>query len=448
MCMIWDKDAECMARKPMEELQLERLRQVVQRVYENVPFYRQALDNAKVGLNHIRSLQDISLLPFTTKDDIRNNYPYGLFSSPMKKIVRLHASSGTTGKPTVVGYTKNDIELWAEMVTRLAVAGGATDDDVAQVAFGYGLFTGAFGLHYGLERLGAAIVPASTGNTERQIMLMQDFGTTVLVSTPSYALYLAETAYSMGIDAKSLNVRLGLFGAEGCSEELRQVIERMWGISAVENYGMSELIGPGVSGECECKAGLHINEDHFYPEIIDPVTGTPLPYGETGELVITTMTKEGFPLLRYRTRDITSLNPEPCKCGRTLVRMNKVQGRTDDMLKIRGVNIFPSQIESVLVGIQEIGPHYNIIVRKKGYLDDLEVMVELADDTLLEDFRKLEGLQDMIRHKLRVILSIDATVRLVQPKTIARSEGKAKRIIDLRDKVDLASGGVKPSDKK
>ncbi|MCM0760851.1 phenylacetate--CoA ligase [Sporomusa sphaeroides DSM 2875] len=448
MCMIWDKDAECMARKPMEELQLERLRQVVQRVYENVPFYRQALDNAKVGLNHIRSLQDISLLPFTTKDDIRNNYPYGLFSSPMKKIVRLHASSGTTGKPTVVGYTKNDIELWAEMVTRLAVAGGATEDDVAQVAFGYGLFTGAFGLHYGLERLGAAIVPASTGNTERQIMLMQDFGTTVLVSTPSYALYLAETAYSMGIDAKSLNVRLGLFGAEGCSEELRQVIERMWGISAVENYGMSELIGPGVSGECECKAGLHINEDHFYPEIIDPVTGTPLPYGETGELVITTMTKEGFPLLRYRTRDITSLNPEPCKCGRTLVRMNKVQGRTDDMLKIRGVNIFPSQIESVLVGIQEIGPHYNIIVRKKGYLDDLEVMVELADDTLLEDFRKLEGLQDMIRHKLRVILSIDATVRLVQPKTIARSEGKAKRIIDLRDKVDLASGGVKPSDKK
>ncbi|SCM78845.1 Phenylacetate-coenzyme A ligase [uncultured Sporomusa sp.] len=434
MCMIWDKDAECMARKPMEELQLERLRQVVQRVYENVPFYRQALDNAKVGLNHIRSLQDISLLPFTTKDDIRNNYPYGLFSSPMKKIVRLHASSGTTGKPTVVGYTKNDIELWAEMVTRLAVAGGATEDDVAQVAFGYGLFTGAFGLHYGLERLGAAIVPASTGNTERQIMLMQDFGTTVLVSTPSYALYLAETAYSMGIDAKSLNVRLGLFGAEGCSEELRQVIERMWGISAVENYGMSELIGPGVSGECECKAGLHINEDHFYPEIIDPVTGTPLPYGETGELVITTMTKEGFPLLRYRTRDITSLNPEPCKCGRTLVRMNKVQGRTDDMLKIRGVNIFPSQIESVLVGIQEIGPHYNIIVRKKGYLDDLEVMVELADDTLLEDFRKLEGLQDMIRHKLRVILSIDATVRLVQPKTIARSEGKAKRIIDLRDK--------------
>lgn len=436
--MIWDKEAECLGRKQMEEVQLTRLRHVVQRVYENVPFYRQALDNKCIGLKHIRSLQDVSRLPFTTKDDIRNNYPYGLFSSPLKKIVRLHASSGTTGKPTVVGYTKQDIELWADMVTRLAVAAGAQEEDVAQVAFGYGLFTGAFGLHYGLEKLGATIVPASTGNTERQIMLMQDFGTTILVSTPSYSLFLAETAHSMGIDTRSLNVRLGLFGAEGCSEEMRQVIERIWGIDAIENYGMSELIGPGVSGECRCKEGLHINEDHFYPEIIDPVTDMPLPYGELGELVITTMTKEGFPLLRYRTRDITSLNPEPCKCGRTLVRMTKVQGRTDDMLKIRGVNVFPSQIESVLVGIREIGPHYNIIVRRKGYLDEMEVMVELADDTLLEDFRKLEGLQNMIRHRLRVILSIDAMVKLVQPKTIARSEGKAKRIIDLRDKENTA----------
>lgn len=436
MAMIWDKEVECMQRSSMEELQLSRLRQVVARVYDNVPFYRKALDDRKVGVNHIRSLKDISLLPFTTKDDIRNNYPYGLFSVPLKKIVRLHASSGTTGKPTVVGYTKNDIDLWANMVTRIAVAAGAREEDVAQVAFGYGLFTGAFGLHYGLEKLGSTIVPASTGNTERQIMLMQDFGTTILVSTPSYALYLAETAHSMGVDTHSLNVRLGLFGAEGCSEEMRQVIERIWGINALENYGMSELIGPGVSGECECKEGLHINEDHFYPEIIDPVTGTPLPYGEMGELVITTMTKEGFPLLRYRTRDVTSLNPEPCRCGRTLIRMKKVQGRTDDMLKIRGVNVFPSQIESVLVGIREIGPHYNIIVRKKGYLDEMEVMVELADETLLEDFRKLEGLQNTIKHRLRVILSIDANVRLVQPKTIARSEGKAKRIIDLRNKAE------------
>ncbi|WP_425058233.1 Phenylacetate-coenzyme A ligase [Sporomusa carbonis] len=432
--MIWDKEVECMGRREMAELQLTRLRRTVQRVYENVPFYRQALDKARVGLNHICSLREISLLPFTTKDDIRNNYPYGLFSSPLKKIVRLHASSGTTGKPTVVGYTKSDIDLWAEMVARIAVAAGAREDDVAQVAFGYGLFTGAFGLHYGLERIGATIVPASTGNTERQIMLMQDFGTTILVGTPSYSLYLAETAQSMGIEPSSLNVRLGLFGAEGCSEEMRQVIERIWGISATENYGMSELIGPGVSGECECKEGMHINEDHFYPEIIDPATGMPLPYGEVGELVITTITKEGFPLLRYRTRDITSLNPEPCKCGRTLVRMKKVQGRTDDMLKIRGVNVFPSQIESVLVSIREIGPHYNIIVRKKGYLDELEIKVELADESLLEDFRKLDGLQNMIRHKLRAVLALDADVRLVQPKTLGRSEGKAKRIIDLRDK--------------
>ncbi|BBB89956.1 MAG TPA: phenylacetate--CoA ligase [Methylomusa anaerophila] len=432
--MIWDKQAECMPHNQLAQVQLERLRKTVDRVYENVPFYREALDKRGVKPQHIQSLADIRLLPFTTKDDIRNNYPYGLFSSPLKKIVRLHASSGTTGKPTVVGYTKTDLDLWSDMVTRLVVAAGAREEDVAQIAFGYGLFTGAFGLHYGLERLGATIVPASTGNTERQIMLMQDFGTTVLISTPSYALYLAETAQKMNIDTRSLQLRLGLFGAEGCSEEMRQVIERVWGISATENYGMSELIGPGVSGECQYKQGMHINADHFYPEIIDPVTGDALSYGEVGELVITTITKEGLPLLRYRTRDITSLNPDPCQCGRTSVRMTKVQGRTDDMLKIRGVNVFPSQIESVLVSIEEIGPHYNLIVRKKGYLDELEIMVELADDSLLEDFRKLESLQNVIRHKLKVVLSIDANLRLVQPKTIARSEGKANRIIDLRNK--------------
>ncbi|HEY3426586.1 MAG TPA: phenylacetate--CoA ligase [Negativicutes bacterium] len=432
--MIWDRQTECIPRDQLEESQLARLRQTVARVYENVPFYRQALEEQQVTPQDIRSLSDISLLPFTTKDDIRNHYPYGLFSSPLKKIVRLHASSGTTGKPTVVGYTKNDIDLWSEMVTRLVVAAGAQEEDIAQVAFGYGLFTGAFGLHYGLERLGATIVPASTGNTERQIMLMQDFGTTILVSTPSYSLYLAETAQSMGIDPKSLQVRLGLFGAEGCSEEMRQEIERIWGISAAENYGMSEIIGPGVAGECQCKQGMHINEDHFYPEIVSPVTGESLPYGELGELVITTITKEGFPLLRYRTRDITSLNPEQCQCGRTLVRMTKIQGRTDDMLKIRGVNVFPSQIESVLVGIPEIGIHYNIIIRKKGYLDEIEIAVELVDEALLEDFPNLDKLQNKVRHKLKVVLSIDANVRLVQPKTLARSEGKAQRIIDLRNK--------------
>jgi phenylacetate-CoA ligase len=431
--MIWDKQAECMGREDMEALQLTRLQHTVNRVYENVPFYRQALDEKGLKPEDIRSLADISRLPFTTKNDIRNNYPYGLFSSPLKKIVRLHASSGTTGKPTVVGYTQADIQLWAELVARIVVAAGAQEEDVAQIAFGYGLFTGAFGLHYGLEKVGATIVPASVGNTERHIMLMQDFGTTVLVGTPSYALHLAEAAQGMGIDPGTLNVRLGLFGAEGCSDEMRQEIERIWGISALENYGMSEIIGPGVSGECQHKQGLHINEDHFYPEIVDPATGETLPYGQTGELVLTPITKEGFPLLRYRTRDITSLNAEPCRCGRTLVRMAKVQGRTDDMLKIRGVNVFPSQIEGVLVSILEIGPHYNIVVRKKGYLDEIEIMTELADESLLDDFHALESLQDKVRHRLKVVLSIDAAVRLVQPRTLARSEGKAKRIIDLRN---------------
>ena len=432
--MIWDREAECMDRDRMARLQLARLQQTVASVYENVPFYRQALASRGIRPEDITSLADIALLPFTTKDDIRQNYPYGLFNSPLKKIVRLHASSGTTGKPTVVGYTKKDIDLWAELVARLVVAAGATEDDIVQVAFGYGLFTGAFGLHYGLERLGATVVPVSAGNTERQIMLMQDFGATVLVSTPSYALYLAETAQKMGVDISSLPLRLGLFGAEGCSEEMRQEIERIWHIRATENYGLSEIIGPGVSGECQCKNGMHINEDHFYPEIIDPATGEPLPPGERGELVLTTLTKEGFPLLRYRTRDISSLHFEPCPCGRTLVRMAKVLGRTDDMLKIRGVNVFPSQIEAVLVKIPEIGPHYTITVRKNGYLDELEIAAELIDASVLEDFHSLEALRDKIRHKLKVVLSIDAAVRLVQPRTLARTEGKAQRLIDLRPK--------------
>lgn len=432
--MIWDRKAECMARDEMEKLQLKRLRQTVRKVYDHVPFYRQALDEKGLKPDGIRRLADISDLPFTTKDDIREHYPYGLFSVPLKEIVRLHASSGTTGKPTVVGYTQRDIDLWTDVIARIVVAAGTTAEDVAQVAFGYGLFTGAFGLHYGLEKVGATIVPASTGNTERHIMLMQDFGTTVLVGTPSYSLYLAETAQGMGIDPKTLRLRLGLFGAEGCSEEMRQEIERIWGITALENYGMSEIIGPGVSGECHLKQGMHINEDHFFPEVVDPATGEPLPYGQTGELVLTTLTKEGLALLRYRTRDITSLNPEPCRCGRTLIRMAKVQGRTDDMLKIRGVNVFPSQIESVLVGIPEVGPHYNIFVRRKGYLDEIEITVELVDETLLDDFHVLDSLQDKIRHKLKVVLSIDANVRLVQPKTLARSEGKAQRVFDLRNK--------------
>jgi len=429
---IWDKQAECMDRPQMKGLQLERLGKTVQRVYDHVPFYRKVLDEKNIKPSDIRSLADIQRLPFTTKEDMRNNYPFGLFTVPLKEIVRLHASSGTTGKPTVVGYTQHDLDLWSDMVTRLAVAAGARSDDVVQIAFGYGLFTGAFGLHYGLERLGATIVPASTGNTERQIMLMKDFGATILVSTPSYSLYLAETAQSMGVDPKSLNLRLGLFGAEGCTEEMRQEIERRWGISATENYGLSEIIGPGVSGECECKQGMHINEDHFYPEIVDPATGETLPHGELGELVLTTISKEGFPLIRYRTRDITSLNPEPCRCGRTLIRMTKVKGRSDDMLIIRGVNVFPSQIEGVLMGITEIGPHYTITVRKKGHLDEIDITVELTDDTMIDDFQGLERLRKDIRHKLKVVLSIDSAIHLVHPRTMARSEGKAQRVIDLR----------------
>jgi len=431
--MIWNRQAECSDRGRLENLQIDRLRRTVKRVYDHVPFYRRALDEQGVKPEDIRALADVRRLPFTTKDDIRDHYPYGLFSAPLKKIVRLHASSGTTGKPTVVGYTKADLDLWAELVARVATAAGAREDDVAQVAFGYGLFTGGFGLHYGLEKIGATIVPASSGNTERHIMLMQDFGTTILVSTPSYSLFLAETARSMGLDPRALKVRLGLFGAEGCSDEMRAEIERTWGIDACENYGLSEIIGPGVSGECRCKDGMHINEDHFLPEIVDPATGETLPAGAVGELVLTPLSKEGFSLLRYRTRDITSLDYSPCACGRTLVRMKKVRGRTDDMLKVRGVNVFPSQIEGVLVAIPEIGPHYNIIVRRKGYLDEIEIKVELADGTMVDDFHVLEDLQEKIRHKLRVVLGIDAAVRLVQPRTLARSEGKAKRIFDLRD---------------
>lgn len=431
--MIWDRQAECLERGEMEKLQLTRLRQTVDRVCENVPFYRRALDERGVRPENIRSLDDIRRLPFTTKDDIRDNYPYGLFSTPLKKIVRLHASSGTTGKPTVVGYTKADLNLWAEMVARIATAAGAGEEDVAQVAFGYGLFTGGFGLHYGLEKIGATIVPASSGNTERHIMLMQDFGTTVLVCTPSYALYLAETAQSMGVDSRKLKLRLGLFGAEACTDEMRREIERAWDIEAFDNYGLSEVIGPGVSGECRHKCGMHISEDHFYPEIIDPVSGEPLPAGATGELVLTPLTREGFSLLRYRTRDITRLDYSPCACGRTTVRMAKVQGRSDDMLIIRGVNVFPSQIESVLVAIPEIGPHYNIFVRRKAYLDEIEIKVELADDSMVDDFPALDKLQETIRHKLKVVLQIDAAVRLVHPRTLARSEGKAKRIFDLRN---------------
>lgn len=433
--MIWS-EYEKLNRKQYEELQLERLKRTVERVYENVPFYRKKFDEIGVKPHHIKTLKDIRLLPFTTKDDLRENYPYGLFTVPLSKIVRIYASSGTTGKPTVVGYTKHDMEVWTEVVARIVTAAGVREHDIAQIAFGYGLFTGAFGLHQGLERVGATVIPISSGNTEKQLMVMQDFGATVLVCTPSYALYMDEVANELGIDKSKIKLRLGLFGAEASTVEMRREIEKKWGLFATENYGLSEIIGPGVSGECEYREGLHINEDHFYPEIINPDTGEVLEEGETGELVLTTITKEGMPLIRYRTRDVTSLIYEPCKCGRTNVRMTSVKGRTDDMLIIRGVNVFPSQIESVLMGIEGIGPHYQLVVTKKGYLDDLEVHVELVDGKLLERYAELEKLENKIKHRIFTVLGLNVKVKLVEPKTLERTTGKAKRVIDLRNKTN------------
>ncbi len=431
--MIWNRDAEVSNRKDLEALQLENLKTVVKRAYENVPFYRKKFDEIGLKPEHIVTLKDIEKIPFTTKLDLRDNYPYDLFAVPMKQIVRVHASSGTTGKPIVVGYTRKDLENWSECVARLIVAAGGSDEDIAQVVFGYGLFTGGFGLHYGLEKVGISVIPVSSGNSERQIMLLQDFGATIIVGTPSYVLHLSEVAEEMGVTKDKHKLRLGLFGGEGHTPEMRAEIEKRWGILATENYGLSEIVGPGVSGECVHQCGMHINEDHFYPEIINPDTGETLGYGERGELVLTTLTKEGIPMLRYRTKDITVLNPEPCKCRRTTVRMNKVLGRTDDMLIIRGVNVFPSQIESVLVGMEHIGPHYQIIVTKKGFMDAIEVLVELVDGSLLESFSELEKLENKIRHKMKTTLQIDAKIRLVEPKTIERSLGKAKRVIDLRN---------------
>jgi len=430
--LIWDVEHECMDREQLRSLQLERLKETVARVYDKVPYYRQLFDQTGVKPSDVESLEDVRKLPFTTKTALRDNYPYGLFALPLNRIVRLHASSGTTGKPTVVGYSKKDLETWSELVARIAVAAGVTADDVVQITFGYGLFTGAFGLHYGLEKVGAVIVPASVGNTERQIMLMQDFGTTALVGTPSYCLHLAEVARRMDIDPASLNIRVGLFGSEGWTESMRGELERAWGARATDNYGLSEIMGPGVAGECTVEPGLHINEDHFLVEVIDPETGEPLDYGQEGELVITTLTKEALPVIRYRTRDITVLNPEPCACGRTTVRMRKVLGRTDDMLIISGVNVFPSQIETVLMDIDGTTPHYKIIVDKKGYLDYLEVQVEVTDEMFTGNFRDLEALENRIRERMRSVLQINAKVRLLEPRSLERSTGKVKRVFDYR----------------
>lgn len=421
-----------MSRPELEALQLERLKRMVDYCYENVPFYHERLKAAGVTGDKIKTLSDIQYIPFTTKDDIRDHYPFQMLAQPMKKIVRVHASSGTTGKPTVGAYTKQDLENWSDQVARVAVASGATEDDIFQISFGYGLFTGALGLHYGLEKIGAAVIPASSGNTAKQLMMFRDFGVTGLVATPSYALYLSEMVKESPYAREAYKLRLGLLGSEGCTEEMRDQIEKNLGIFVTDNYGMTELGGPGVSGECEYRCGLHFAEDAFLPEIIDRDTLEQKAPGETGELVVTTLLREGMPVLRYRTKDITRLNYEPCRCGRTHVRMDKVMGRTDDMMIIKGVNVFPSQIESALVGMEGIGPHYQLVLRRRNFMDNLEVKVELINAALLESYGELETLQRRVHDRLKSVLGLETKVTLVEPKSLERFQGKAKRILDLR----------------
>lgn len=432
--LIFNREAECAGQNAIRQLQLERLKKQVEYAYDNVPHYKKKFDSIGLKPNHIQTLKDIEKIPYTTKDDLRENYPYGMFAVPMREIIRIHASSGTTGNSTVVGYTRTDIELWSELCARFIFAAGANPDDIAQIAFGYGLFTGGFGLHYGMEKAGIAVIPVSGGNTERQFKIMQDFQSTLLICTPSYALYMGETAKKLGIDMSRIHLRIGLFGGEGHTDEMAAEIEKSLHILDTENYGLSEVIGPGVSGECHCKCGMHIADDHFISEIIDK-DGKVLPTGETGELVLTSLTKQGLPILRYRTKDITQLMEGPCKCGRTNTRMKKCMGRTDDMLIIRGVNVFPSQIESVLVGMEEVGPNYEIVLyTDDSYMDRLQVKVELADARCLDSYAHLERLEEKIRHSIYTMLNIHVEVKLAEPYTLKRFEGKAQRVSDLRKK--------------
>jgi phenylacetate-CoA ligase len=429
---IWNRHFECMDRVELERLQGERLRETVERVYFNVPYYRHKMQEAGLGPESISSLSDICKLPYTSKQDLRDNYPFGLFAVPLSEIVRIHASSGTTGKPTVVGYTRNDISTWSEVMARTLTCAGANRNDFIQIAYGYGLFTGGLGLHYGGEKIGASVIPISGGNTQRQIQLMHDFGSTVLACTPSYALYLAEAIQESGIRREEFKLRAGVFGAEPWTENMRREIEAKLKIKAIDIYGLSEVIGPGVASECLCQEGLHINEDHFYPEIIDPETLEVLPEGSAGELVFTTLTKEGLPLIRYRTRDLTRLSYGKCTCGRTLVRMDKCLGRSDDMLIIRGVNLFPSQVESVLLGMAELKPYYLLIVDRVNNLDTLELKVEVDEAFLPDRISQLESLRKKIQDNLESSLGLLIKVTLVEPKVIERSEGKSKRVIDKR----------------
>jgi phenylacetate-CoA ligase len=430
--MIWNEKIECASRDEMEAVQSDRLVQTVKRIYHNIPSYRAKMQEMGLLPGDIKTVNDLSKLPFTNKSDLRDNYPFDMFTVPMSEIVRVHASSGTTGKPTVVGYTRNDLQMWSEVVTRALCMAGVHKSDIVQVAYGYGLFTGGLGLHYGTENLGATVIPISGGNTKKQIQLMQDFGTSVIACTPSYALFLAEVMQEMGIDPVSLNLRVGIFGAEPWSENMRHEIEAKLKIKAIDIYGLSEVVGPGVSCECTQQAGMHVNEDHFIPEIIDPETLEPLPPGELGELVFSTVTKEGIPILRYRTRDLTRLIYDKCACGRTLVRMEKCTGRSDDMLIIRGVNVFPSQIESVLLEMSETEPHYLLIVEREGTLDVLKLLVEVQEQFFSDEIRELEALRKKITGNIQGTLGISVDVKLVEPKTIERTAGKAKRVIDNR----------------
>ena len=433
--MIYDEEFETLPREALEALQLKRLQQVASRVYHTVGFYKKSFDKAGVTPESLKSLTDLKRFPFTTKQDLRDNYPFGLFATPMSNVVRLHASSGTTGASTVVGYTRRDIENWSDLMGRCFVAAGLTKNDIIHNAYGYGLFTGGLGAHYGAERIGASVIPMSGGNTKRQITILQDFRPTAICCTPSYALNLAEQGRAMGVDMRSLALRVGVFGAEPWSENMRQEIEKVLGLTAFNIYGLSEVMGPGVAMECsEARDGMHIFEDHFLVETIDPKTCEVLPPGEEGEIVFTTLTKEAFPLIRYRTRDIARLNPAPCRCGRTHARMGRVMGRSDDMLIIRGVNVFPSQIEAVLVGIDGLEPHYQLIVDRVGTLDTLEVQVELSEKQAanFDEVKVLQKLEGQLKKDMKDYLGITAKVKLVEPKTIQRSEGKANRVIDKR----------------
>jgi phenylacetate-CoA ligase len=429
---IWDPQHECMPREELEQLQLERLQATLNRVYKNVPCYRTKFTELGIVPEDVASLSDLSKLPFTTKEDLRLNYPYGMFAVPLREVVRIHSSSGTTGKPTVVGYTRNDLKMWSNLVARIMTAAGVTHDDVVQIAFGYGMFTGAFGLHYGSETIGAAVIPMSGGNSDKQIMIMQDYKSTALVCTPSYAVTLADLLEKQGIDPQTLSLKFGLFGGEPWSEAMRAEIESRLMISATDNYGLSEIIGPGVAGECRFKSGMHISEDAFIAEIIDPETCRVLPPGSVGELVLTTISKEAFPMIRYRTRDITTLDRAVCACGRTMARMKKTMGRSDDMLIIKGVNVFPSQIEEVLIAIEGCEPHYQLVVDRKGALDVLEVCIEVRENIFFDEMKKQRAFLDMVTKRIDSVLGVGVTVKLVEPNSIPRPEGKAQRVIDKR----------------